>query len=317
MGTSIFKNLTMYILKVALAFTFFSFAQGQGPRPDRKTPFEKVNYNDFIGIWHSCLETSHMSFGGEAQKKHTHQNEKCRKIQMANITYVGDEDGMDHSGFEKVTQILQLEHVGLNHCEFWGMTGPTCPNATWANNDRGEEGTVMYKQNFHGIGSYLNEHHVKFYGEEKHAIDHMGGMVRHPFDHVEDQDFFDCSYDANLKGLVCDTRQNEFRNGFGEDSEGAGFAYNDFGTYYLVKDMAHCKFCEDYKCVDERKGLVVDVLGLGDVKKVTCSNVGKIELEVAKMAVCDTRARLNVKNKVPKRGLIKEFCPNVCGECMK
>jgi len=58
-------------------------------------------------------------------------------------------------------------------------------------------------------------------------------------------------------------------------------------------------------------------LGLGDVKKVTCSNVGKIELEVAKMAVCDTRARLNVKNKVPKRGLIKEFCPNVCGECMK
>jgi len=305
----------MYVLKVALAFTFFSFAQGQGP-PDRKTPFEKVNYNEFIGVWHSCLETSHMTFSGEAQDKHTHQNEKCRKIQMANITYVGDEDGKDHTGFEDVTQILQLEHVGLNHCEFWGMTGPTCPNATWAHNDRGEEGTVMYKQNFHGIGSYLNEHHVKFYGEEKHAIDHKGNMVRHKHDDVEDQDFFDCSYDANLKGLVCDTRQNEYRNAGGEGKEGWTSAYNDFGTYYLVKDMADCKFCENYRCPDIRNRITANILGLGMNKKITCANVGEIEDEFTRMLVCETRGHKGAGvNRVP--GAIKDWCPNVCGECMK
>jgi len=304
----------MYVLKVALAFTFFSFAQGQGP-PGRKTPFEEVDYNDFIGVWHSCLETSHMTFSGEAQEKHTHQNEKCRKIQMANITYVANEDGMDNSGLEKVTQILQLEHVGLNHCPFWGMSGATCPNATWAHNDRGEEGTVMYKQNFHGIGSYLNEHHVKFYGEEKHAIDHMGNMVRHKHDDVEDQDFFDCSYDANLKGLVCDTRQNEYRQNGGEEKEGWTSAYNDFGTYYLVKDMAQCKFCEEYRCRDIPKNLVVNVLGLGVNKKVTCLNVGKIEDEAVRMQVCDTLGTQGTKKNM-KTKFVKEFCPNACLQCM-
>jgi len=308
----------MYISKVALALTFFSFAQGQDPRPDRETPFEKVNYNDFIGNWHSCLETSHMTFEGVAQKKHTHQNVPCRGVHMANITYVGDEDGMDHSGFEKVTQILQLQRIGLNHCEMWGLTGATCPNATMPGNERTDEQTVMYKQNFHGIGSYLNEHRVKFYGEEKSITTVDGSTVRGKNDHIEDQDFFDCSYNAKLEGLLCDRRQNEFRNGDGvEGSEWRPIAYNDFGTHYLVKDMAQCQFCDTYKCVDYRRSVVANILGLGASKTVTCANVGKIQDEVIKMAVCDTKAKTRpVKGTPIRHDLIKGFCPNVCGACM-
>jgi len=306
----------MYVLKVALAFTFFSFAQGQGP-PDRKTPFEKVNYNEFIGVWHSCLETSHMTFEGEAQDKHTHQNVPCRGVQMANITYVGDENGKDHSGFEDVTQILQLERKGLNHCEMWGLTGATCPNATM-NDERTDEQTVMYTQKFHGIGSYLSEHHLKFYGEEKSIEMVDGTIVRGKNDHIEDQDFFDCTYDAPLKGLLCDRRQNEYREGDGvEGSDWRPIAYNDFGTHYLVKDMAQCSFCNAYKCTDIRNRITANILGLGMNKKISCANVGEIEDEAVRMQICDTPGRYTVKDGTNVRGHIKDFCPNVCGQCMK
>jgi len=304
----------MYVLKFALAFTFFSFAQSQGP-PGRKTPFEKVKYDEFTGVWHSCLETAHMTFEGVPQPKHTHQNVPCRGIQMANITYVANEDGMDNSGLVKVTQILQLERIGLNHCEFWGLTGATCPNATM-NDERTGEQTVMYTQKFHGIGSYLSEHHVKFYGEEKSIETVDGTIVRGKNDHIEDQDFFDCTYDARLKGLLCDRRQNEYREGDGvKGSDWQPMAYSDFGTHYLVKDMAQCSFCEDYKCRDINNNMVVNVLGLGKNKKVSCFNVDKIEHEAARMQVCDTIGTQGVNEK-KRTKYVKEFCPNACGQCM-
>jgi len=298
----------MYAFKLALSLVLLPIAEG--------TPFEDVKYDQFIGKWYSCLETTHMTFAGEAQKKHTHQNEKCRAIEMANIEYVGDENGMDADGVVEITQILELQHTGLNHCEFWGFTGATCPNATWSTNDRGAEGTIMYHQNFHGIGSFGSTNHVKFYGEEKHAIDINGDEVHHPFDHMEDQDFFDCSYKEDLQGIVCDTRQNEYRNaGDMSNEEGWTSAYADFGSYYLVQDMSKCGFCEEYKCKDSKKKMKANIMGLGNNNKVTCSNVGKVEEEVTKQMICDTEAEI-VGGSNGEKGLIKDHCPNVCGMCM-
>jgi len=298
----------MYILKAAQALALFSFAEGIG--------MEDVKYDEFIGKWYSCLETNHMTFEGETQKKHTHQNTKCIGYEMAEMRYVGDDNGMDHTGMVKVTRILELTRHGLNHCEMWGLTGATCPNATLPNHGREEEQTVMYTQNFHGIGSYMNENHVQFYGEEKSYVAVDGSIIKGTYDSVEDQDFFDCTYEEDLDGLICDRRQNEYRPGMGTGDEWRPISYSDFGTHYLVQDMKKCGFCSSYECVDTNKRLKADILGFGVIKKVTCNNVNKIDEEATKKMICDTEAEVVGGNDNKGKAPIKDHCPNVCGICM-
>jgi len=299
----------MLVLKISSLFALLSLTSVESV-----ALFEKVNYDEFIGVWHSCLETTTMTYEGEVKvKKHTKQNVPCRGIQVANITYVGDDNGMDHTGQEKVTQILQLRQEVLNHCELLGITPDMCPNATIAGNTF-EGKNVKYVQNYHGIGSYGSQHHVKFYGEEKSYYDVHGELIRVPdVDAVEDQDFFDCTYKAELQGIVCDARQNEYRWGIEGSDVWHPIGFADFGTYYLVENMAACPFCENYQCSETKFRIRANILGLGSNNKITCSNVNKIENEHVKKLVCETAGTEKNTN---KKGLIKELCPNACGECL-
>lgn len=236
----------------------------------RRLSFLNEDFSEFVGTWHSCMQTSLMTFGGENAPKHVVEQVGCEAGALGNVTRVGDND-----------QSMQMDVFILNHCFFWDLGGPgqpPCPDDLLESDDRGP-GNVLVKYQYFGIGSFADPGKIRMVSDHTFIRNEEGEWTAsHDRAKLENKDTMDCQVYGD--GIVCDWRINEYRTSSelkpkgcvldGEctqDGFGAcaglggvwsrecnkikytpdGFVYDSFGSYYLVQDMADC----DVECATD------------------------------------------------------------------